>query len=38
MRTLIMLRSTREKVVNDYESKLKIKNQDINNLINENCL
>ena len=37
MRTLIMLRSTHEEIVNNYESKLKTKKQDINNLVNENA-
>lgn len=37
MKMPIMLRSTHEEIVNDYESKLKIKNQDITNLVNKNA-
>ena len=36
MKMPVMLRSTHEEIVNGYESKLKMKNQDINNLVNEN--
>lgn len=37
MKMLVMLRSTHEEIVNDYESKLKIKSKDITNLVNKNA-